>query len=126
MTGEIGQAFDIWSKEPSIGLRNNALEFTGNPFAGGGAITLGNTITWTTERNSWYYRSFSSHERFHTMQGQFLGPFYIPANITGMGASLLTMPFFPSLQRTALGAKGPLHGQMNFMEGPFLKDKIYE
>lgn len=125
--GEIGNVMGYWNAEPSIGFGNNALEFTGNPFGGNeksGALTLGNTITWGPEKGSNFYNAFSAHERFHTNQGQFLGPLYLPANAVGMGASLATSPI-PSMRRTVPGASKLFHGKLNIMEGPIFRDELY-
>ncbi len=85
--------------DPRIQVGNNAVEFVNNPFGGVGAITLGNTITyggdpldpkdefftrkgtqpWSVEQG----REFVEHERQHTVQGQQLGPFYLPSNLLG-------------------------------------------
>lgn len=124
IVGEIGQAFGLWNQEPSIGFGNNALEFTGNPFGAGGALSLGNTITWGATRGSWFYNYASAHERFHTIQGQFLGPLYIPANLTGMAGSVLSLPF-NGTRRTVPGASRELHGRLNFMEGPIFQDRLF-
>ncbi|MCZ6804228.1 MAG: SpvB/TcaC N-terminal domain-containing protein [Proteobacteria bacterium] len=123
VVGEVGQFFDLWSAEPTIGFGNNAIEFTGNPFGGGGALTLGNTITWGVEKGGSFYNLVSDHERFHTIQGQILGPLYLPLNIFAMSASLITSPF-SSTRRTEYGTS-IAHGKLNFMEGPVFKDELY-
>lgn len=123
VVGEIGNALGFWSAEPSIGFGNNAIEFTGNPFGRGGALTLGNTITWGAEKGSSFYNSFSDHEMRHTIQGQFLGPLYLPAHISAMSVSVLSSPF-SSMQRTVPGVS-IAHGKLNFMEGPIFKDELY-
>jgi len=69
-------------------LGNNALEFTNNPLAFLGAITLGNVINYapgfgpTVEAPEGGH-TVGTHESMHTFQGQILGPLYIPANIIG-------------------------------------------
>lgn len=43
---------------PHIGLSGNAIQFANNPFGGGGAITLGNTTTWSGTRAGEVKRPF--------------------------------------------------------------------
>lgn len=85
--------------DPRIQVGNNAVEFVSNPFGGVGAITLGNTITYRgdpldpndvsfTDNGKWPWsvergRELVGHERQHTVQGQQLGPFYLPSNLLG-------------------------------------------
>lgn len=91
--------------DPRIQVGNNAVEFVNNPFGGVGAITLGNTITyagdpydpndpffsregtqpWSLEQG----RELALHERQHTLQGQQLGPAYLPSNLFGGLSGLL-------------------------------------
>jgi hypothetical protein len=123
VVGEVAQALGLWDKEPTIGFGNNAIEFMGNPFGFGGALTLGNTITWGVGRDSNFYNSFSPHETRHTMQGQFMGVLYIPAHIAAMSSSLLLSPVH-STRRTVPGAT-IAHGKTNFMEGPIFRDELY-
>ena len=80
--------------DPRIQVRNNAVEFVNNPLGGVGAITLGNTITYSGDPYdpndvdwNWYRektgQDIRDHERAHTVQGQQLGPLYLPSNIVG-------------------------------------------
>jgi hypothetical protein len=124
VVSEIGNVLGFWTAEARVRPGNNAIEFTGNIFGELGALTLGNTITWGAERNDFWYKEASGHERFHTIQGQFLGPIYIPLHALNMSASLLTAPF-PSFLRTSQGASRFFHRQVNFMEGPFMRDELY-
>jgi hypothetical protein len=91
--GEIAHAF-AGAPEPAVKWRNNALEFTNNPFATGGAITIGNTTTYEDDpydpnNHNWEGRNrieghpVQAHELQHTLQGQQLGPMYLPSNIAG-------------------------------------------
>jgi hypothetical protein len=85
--------------DPRIQFGNNAVEFVDNPFGGEGAITLGNTITYSGDPydpndEGWagyratYGHPVQEHEKQHTYQGQQLGPLYLPSNIAGLGLSL--------------------------------------
>lgn len=91
--------------DPRIQVGHNAVEFVNNPFRGVGAITLGNTITyrgdpfkpddpfWSREGTvPWSAedgRALGQHERQHTVQGQQLGPAYLPSNLLGGLRSLV-------------------------------------
>jgi len=79
--------------DPRVQIRNNAVEFINNPLMSG-ALTLGNTINYVADPYDgkdagWqeYIRlnghPVQQHERAHTIQGQQLGPFYLPSNIAG-------------------------------------------
>ncbi|MGA0604711.1 hypothetical protein ACO2Q0_01815 [Phenylobacterium sp. VNQ135] len=69
--------------DPRIQVGNNAVQFVNNPLGGVGAITLGNTITYKDDPYSPYDAPYLGHERSHTLQGQQLGPFYLPSNLLG-------------------------------------------
>ncbi len=95
VTGEIGQAFGFWSREPTISFGNNAIQFENIPF-GNGALTLGNTIIYggglsPSDVGHWYGDSrvlnLGRHEMGHTYQSQAFGPFYIPAYLLRGGIS---------------------------------------
>ncbi len=108
----------------SMSTGNNAIQFQNHPLqkiSGGGAITLGNTISYgglptdaAPTSVAFTTVSVGQHEVQHTFQGQVLGPLYLPANVLGGAASILGTPF------TGLGPGGsPWHGPLNFMErGP--------
>ena len=79
---------------PRVRWRDNAVQFTHNPFGGLGALTLGNTVTWIgdpydPDDHTWDAASrreghpITDHERQHTYQGELLGPFYLPSNLLG-------------------------------------------
>lgn len=80
---------------PRVQVRDNALQFLNNPFGGVGAITIGNTTTYNDDpygpagRARWRGREqieghpVWEHERQHTIQGQQLGPAYLPSNLLG-------------------------------------------
>jgi len=86
---------------PTISFGNNAIQFENHPLMIT-AITLGNTISYNqpyTPQNS------GIHEYQHTIQGQWFGLFYLPANIIGGSSATLI--------------NGYWHGPLNFMEtGP--------
>ena len=85
--------------DPRIQLGHNAVEFVDNPLGGVGAITLGNSTTYSGDPydpkdKAWYHdgrdpriaehgHSYMDHEEQHTIQGQQLGPFYLPSNLAG-------------------------------------------
>lgn len=72
-----------------IYFHQNALVFTGQywiPPKDLGAITIGNVILITGDKLN-YYGMW--HEQRHTKQGEFLGPFYIPAHILCQSYSFL-------------------------------------
>ena len=111
IAGEVGQALGLYSSEPTLTVGNNAIRFENNPFGALGAITFGNTITFGGSPKDLGAddNPLGIHEEQHTYQGEALGPLYLPANIIGMTASLLS------------GGKGisPVHRPANFMEsGP--------
>ena len=95
-----------------VGIGHNAIEFVDSPlmdrFSPWGAITLGNVILYGRHA----YR-LADHERVHTLQGQFVGPAYLPLNVLGMALSVISWPI-RSLRRPGCG---PFHGRLNFMEG---------
>lgn len=90
-------------RRPKVVWRDNALQFTNNPFGGVGAITLGNTTTWRGDPydpldRDWHCdgvprlephpagepgHTYLQHELQHTYQGELLGPFYLPSNLLG-------------------------------------------
>jgi len=101
--GEIAHAF-TGAPEPRAFLRDNALQFTNNPFGGVSAITLGNTTTWKGDPYDpsdrvWHLADGSlrlekshtpqEHETQHTHQGEQLGPAYLPSNAAGGLTALL-------------------------------------
>lgn len=93
--------------DPYVTVDANAIQFRNNPFGGVGAITLGNMTTYRKE--PWIERksgvSVEEHERQHTIQGEQLGPLYLPSNMVG-GA-------------WALARDGDWHGPSNWSErGP--------
>ena len=105
--GEIGNVMGFYSAEPTISFDNNAIQFENNPFAAAGAITIGNTITYG---GSQYDPGFDGnimylHEMPHTIQSQFMGPFYLPAHaVFGAAAAIFN---------------GSWHGPANILEtGP--------
>lgn len=93
LTGYLaGQAYRLKpgdQPDPRVKIRNNVIEFINNPFGGIGAITLGNTITYSNDPYTDYVDApmeglkFREHERQHTLQAQQLGPFYLPSNVLG-------------------------------------------
>jgi hypothetical protein len=75
--------------KPGISIGGNAIRFTNNPAGGVSAVTLGNATIYSRHPESQPgYRqkngvTVQEHERQHTLQGQMLGPMYIPSNIAG-------------------------------------------
>ena len=95
----------------SIG--NNGIQLENSPLQRSGyAVTLGNVIVYGGGQAT--PQAYGPHESQHTIQGQVLGPLYLPANLIGMGASLISAPF------TGVSPRGILFGPANFMEaGPY-------
>lgn len=102
--GEVAHAFDDTVPKPKVFWRDNALQFTNNPFGGVSAITLGNTTTWKGDPydptdGDWFLsngspklengHTYPQHETQHTYQGEQLGPLYLPSNIAGGLTALL-------------------------------------
>lgn len=122
----VGQARHLMGKQPapSVQWRDNAFQFTNNPFGGVGALTLGNTTTWVGDPydpsdKTWHYdngepirengHTYPEHEQKHTIQAQQLGPLYLPSNIAG---GLMGLIFDRD-------TKDPWHGPHNWNErGP--------
>ena len=105
--GLAGYAWDhiFGDGRAEIGFGNNAIEFHNHP-AVIRAITLGNTISYADNYPSWLA---GDHERAHTIQGEILGPLYLPANIAGGTISEVTSDSW--------------HGN-NFMEeGPMSRER---
>ena len=91
----------MMGKNPHINVRDNAVQFTNNPFGGVSAITLGNATVWNgdpydpNDRRPEGWRmpdgspklenshTYMEHERQRTRQGELLGPLYLPSNIVG-------------------------------------------
>lgn len=98
-----------WAR-PTWSFGNNSLQFENNPLAVLGALTTGNVINYgggLTPAN------VGAHEASHTYQGQILGPLYLPLNIVGQLASVITYPI------SSWRGPSPVHGKANFMEtGP--------
>jgi hypothetical protein len=78
--------------DPRIRRGRNSIDFTNNPFGGVGAITLGNTTTYSGDPydprdQAWadYYRrtkqDIRGHELQHTIQGEQLGPAYLLSHL---------------------------------------------
>ena len=79
--------------DPHISVGGNAIQFTNNPFGGVGAITLGNTTTYSKKLPPDHVQdgaTIEEHERQHTLQGELLGPLYLPSNILGGLVGLAT------------------------------------
>lgn len=77
--------------QPYVMVDANAIQFRNNPFGGVGAITLGNTTTY--REAPWIEAStglsVDEHERQHTIQGEQLGPLYLPSNLLGGGLAVV-------------------------------------
>lgn len=87
----------------SISIGNNAIQFHNNPLQPS-AITLGNTIIYSP-RSGFSASQIGIQEAQHTIQGQVLGPAYLPAHLVlGTAATLVN---------------GSWHGSLNVLErGP--------
>lgn len=73
---------------PKVSVGGNAIQFTNNPAGGMSAITLGNVAIYSPKPGSRPQdrqngSTVQEHERQHTLQGELLGPLYIPSNIAG-------------------------------------------
>ncbi|WP_427551430.1 RHS repeat-associated core domain-containing protein [Methylomonas sp. MS20] len=87
--GGIGALFGA-----NVSAGNNAIEFTNHPFMrSGSAITIGNTISYASDfgptkkfKNG---NLVGNHEFQHTIQGEQLGPLYLPSNLLGGTAGLI-------------------------------------
>jgi hypothetical protein len=79
----------LMGKHPRIQAGRNAVEFVNNPLGGMGAITLGNTTTYSGDpydpQDPWLEgnHTIPQHEEQHTYQGELLGPLYLPSNLAG-------------------------------------------
>jgi len=90
-----------------VSFGHNAMQFERHPFMfSDGAITIGNTISYGTDRSP---DDAGAHEEQHTYQGELLGPLYLPSNILGGLAAELK--------------EGCWHGDANWNErGPQSKE----
>lgn len=93
------------------GLGNNAVQFTNHPFMGDSAVTLGNTVSYGGDFGPETLVlgdvPVGVHEFQHTLQGQLLGPLYLPSNVLGGVAAVIR--------------NGYWHGSFNWNEvGPQL------
>jgi hypothetical protein len=98
-----------WQKNaPRMSFGHNALQLENNYLNFGGAITLGNVISYGNGANDPYGDNHQvgwKHEIQHTYQGEILGPLYLPA--AGISLSLGEL------------LDGDAHGPHSFMEtGP--------
>ena len=86
LAGQVNHALGGQDQAPSIQLGNNAIQFTNNPFAGLGAITIGNTEVFgddLSKPGNDGQPIGAPHEEQHTYQGEQLGPLYLPSNLLG-------------------------------------------
>ncbi len=77
-----------------ISFGNNAMQFTNHPFMSStGAITFGNTILYGSNNGPTYNwpngSTTGDHEMQHTLQGEQLGPLYLPSNLLGGTTGLI-------------------------------------
>jgi RHS repeat-associated protein len=77
---------------PGVGFGDNAIQFSYNPFGYYGAITLGNVEVFGGSPNDLAAdgNRIGLHEMQHTYQGQLLGPLYLPSNLLGGLAAVLS------------------------------------
>jgi RHS repeat-associated protein len=75
------------------GVGDNAIQFTDHPFMGDAAVTLGNTVSYGSgfgpETLVLGDVPVGVHEFQHTLQGQLLGPLYLPSNVLGGVAAVI-------------------------------------
>lgn len=113
---------------PSITFGNNAIQFHNNPFMPT-AITLGNVIVYgprtsPSDHNVHFQNTPSGHtvgqeEYRHTIQGQILGPLYLPAHIIGGVSSMFRSP-----NAGLLHPVDSWHSN-NFMETGPMQDRVF-
>ncbi len=118
----------IMGTNPSIDFGNNAIQFHNNPLIPS-AITLGNVIVYgprtsPNDRNVHFQNTPLGHtvgqeEYRHTMQGQILGPLYLPIHIIGGVSSMFRSP-----NAGLLHPVDPWHSN-NFMETGPMQDRIF-
>ena len=90
-----GMAYDytFGQGKMSVGVGNNAIEFYNHPGMILGAITLGNTIHYPEGAGPNFEFpegiKLGEHEGAHTIQGEVLGPLYLPAHVTTMVISII-------------------------------------
>ena len=78
-----------------IELGNNAIQFTNSPLHFSGfATTVGNAIIYGGGKAT--PATVGRHEGAHTIQGQWLGPLYLPAHILTRAAGVIAAPFIDS------------------------------
>jgi hypothetical protein len=98
----------------NVSFGNNGIQFTKHPFMST-AITMGNAISYAPDFSPGSSRWFDTqeHEFFHTLQGEQLGPLYLPSNIVGGTASLMVN------YSSSLTLSHAWHGRTNWNEvGP--------
>lgn len=99
LAGEFNRLRPGDQPDPRVQLAHNAVEFIDKPLGGVSAITLGNTTTYRDDPydprdKRWYPNgedprtvenghSCMEHTEKHTVQGQQLGPAYLPSNLLG-------------------------------------------
>jgi hypothetical protein len=122
--GEIAFQAGLQAKAPRVVRGPERTEFTNNPLANPGAITIGATTSYFDDpydpvdrARHWARReakeghSVQEHEWQHTIQGRQLGPLYLPSNVAGGLTALI-------LDRDELG-RPDWHGPHNWNErGP--------
>lgn len=85
LAGQVNHALGGQKGMPSVQIGNNAVQFTNNPLAGLGAITIGNAEVFggSPADTGADGNPMGVHEEQHTYQGQQLGPLYLPSNLLG-------------------------------------------
>jgi hypothetical protein len=95
--GEAAYAMGLPMKRPRVAWRDGGVQFTNNPFGGLGAITSGDVTVWRDDPwdprdTRWHTNgvpdlenghTYPEHEKQHRLQGQQLGPLYLPSNLLG-------------------------------------------
>ena len=89
VAGELNRLRPGDQPDPRIQFGHNAVEFINNPAGGVSAITIGNTTAYNDDPYREHDEDYMAHERAHTIQGQQLGPGYLPSNILGGALGLI-------------------------------------
>ncbi len=87
--GATGYALGLRENMPYVNLGHNAIQFHDNPLTLT-ATTFGNVILYSDghkhnyqDPGSHQVQSIGFHEEQHTLQGEMLGPLYLPSNLAG-------------------------------------------
>lgn len=99
-----------------ISFGNNAIQFTNSPLHFSGvATTVGNATIYGGGQAT--PANYGAHEAAHTIQGQWLGPAYLPAHILTRAAGAIASPFNSSTFGSAIS--GDINNPLE--AGPYSK-----